>query len=160
MEGLTKILGAPTTVPFYQTSLHNFQLLWQLQTLSSDTLSKNKMSFGKRSRWRSRRIHLPQKTHQKYIYMWSNSHWKLTEYLQKDSCITNDIRKIHTELNRKGRKMIRSGPVALGRDSEKEGVTWVEIFSGKWMAQAIYWAPQSWSQILVWKVHLAGFCCD
>ena len=39
-------------------------------------------------------------------------------YWQKDFCTTKAVRKIHTELHRKGRKEIRLGPMPLGRDWE------------------------------------------
>ena len=63
----------------------------------------------------------PWQTHQKYIYMRNNSHWKLTGNWQKDSCTTEAIKKIHTDLSRKGRETIRSGLVPLGGDSEEKG---------------------------------------
>ena len=57
----------------------------------------------------------------KYIYMWNNSHWKLTGDWQKDSCTTKVVRKIHTKLSRKGREAISLGPVPLGVDSKEKG---------------------------------------
>ena len=41
--------------------------------------------------------HLPAQTHQKYMYMWNNSHWKQTGNWQKDSITTKAVRKIHME---------------------------------------------------------------
>lgn len=63
--------------------------------------------------------HLPPRIHQKYIYMWINSHCKLPRNWKKDSGTTMDVRKRHTELGRKGRQVIMSGPVSLGWDSEE-----------------------------------------
>ena len=60
-------------------------------------------------------------TYQKYIYMWNNSHWKLTGAWQKESWTTKAVRKSHMELGRKGREAICLGPVPLGGDSEEEG---------------------------------------
>ena len=37
--------------------------------------------------------HLPQQTHQKYIYIWKNSRWKLTGNWQKDSYTTKAEKK-------------------------------------------------------------------
>lgn len=54
---------------------------------------------------------LPLQTHQKYIYMGNNSHWKVTGNWQKDSCTTKAAIKIHMQLGREGRKVIREGPV-------------------------------------------------
>ena len=66
--------------------------------------------------------HLPPWTHQKYIYMWKNSHWKLTGDWQKRILYNQGCKKdIHTELGRKGREAIRSGLLLLGGDSEDEG---------------------------------------
>ena len=65
--------------------------------------------------------HLSPWTHQKYIYLWSNCHWQLTGHWQKDSCTTKTVRKIHKELSRKGREVIRLGPVPLRGDSEEKG---------------------------------------
>ena len=45
----------------------------------------------------------------------------LTGNWQKDPCTTKAVRKIHTCLGRKGRKVIGSGPVPLGEDSEETG---------------------------------------
>ena len=53
--------------------------------------------------------------------MWNNSHWKLTGNWQKDSCTTKALRKIHTQLSRRGRKVIWLGSVPLGGDSEERG---------------------------------------
>ena len=53
--------------------------------------------------------------------MGRNSHQKLTGDRQKDSYITKAVRNIHTELGRKGREAIRSGPVSLGGDTKEEG---------------------------------------
>ena len=38
--------------------------------------------------------HLPPQTHQKYIYMWNNSHGKLTGNWKKKSYTTKAARKI------------------------------------------------------------------
>ena len=65
---------------------------------------------------------LPHERMKKYIYMWNNSHWKLTGDWQKDSSTAQAVRNIHMWSDRKGRKVIRSEPVPLGRNSEnKEG---------------------------------------
>ena len=53
--------------------------------------------------------------------MWNSSHWKLPGNWRKGSCTMKAIGKIHTELGRKGRETIRSGPVPLGGNSEEEG---------------------------------------
>ena len=53
--------------------------------------------------------------------MRNNSHRKLTGNWQKDSCTTEAITKIYTDLNRKGREALRSGLVPLGEDSEAKG---------------------------------------
>ena len=45
----------------------------------------------------------------------------MTGNWQKDPCTTKAVRKIHTCLGRKGRKVIGSGPVPLGEDSEETG---------------------------------------
>ena len=45
----------------------------------------------------------------------------LTGNWQKESCTTKAVRKIHTCLGRKERKVIGSGPVPLGEDSEETG---------------------------------------
>ena len=34
--------------------------------------------------------------------------------------MTKAVRKIHTELHRKGREVVRSGPLPLGESTEKE----------------------------------------
>ena len=58
--------------------------------------------------------------HTKYIYVWDNSHWKLIGNWQKHSCISQAIRMIHTSSGRKGREVIGSGHMPLGRDSEEK----------------------------------------
>ena len=58
--------------------------------------------------------------HQKYIYMWSNPHWKLPGTWQKETCKTKAVRKIHTELCRKGKELNRMRPVRMGALREKE----------------------------------------
>lgn len=63
----------------------------------------------------------PQETHQKHIYTWNNSHWKQLWDWQKASCTTKIVRKLHTELGRKGREAVRSGPVAQAGVSEEKG---------------------------------------
>ena len=88
--------------------------------------------------------HLPPWTHQKYIYMWNNSHWKLTGNWQKDSCTTKAIRKIHMELGRKGRKAIRSGPMPLGGDSEEKGEHTNRRPPWGVSSENHNWKPQSW----------------
>ena len=55
------------------------------------------------------------------IYMWNNSHWKLTENWQKDSCTAMVVRKTHMQSGKKRRRVIRSGPVRLGGNSEEKG---------------------------------------
>ena len=40
---------------------------------------------------------------------------------KKDSCTNKAVRKSYTESGRKGREVIRSGPVPLGEDSEGRG---------------------------------------
>ena len=44
-----------------------------------------------------------------------------TENYQKDSCTIMALRKICTELSRKGTEAIRLGPEFLKRDSEEKG---------------------------------------
>ena len=50
---------------------------------------------GPRLRWWNRRTMSspPPRTHRKYIYTWSNSHWKQTEDWQKDSYTTKAVKK-------------------------------------------------------------------
>lgn len=50
------------------------------------------------------RTHLLTQTHQKYIFMYSNSYWKPTEDWQKDSYKAKAIMKMHTESCRKEEK--------------------------------------------------------
>lgn len=45
----------------------------------------------------------------------------LTGNWQESSTTIKAIRRIYVELNRKGREVIRSRPVALGGDSEEKG---------------------------------------
>ena len=56
---------------------------------------------------------------------------KLTGDWQKDSCTNKAVRKLQAELGRKEREAIRSGPVALGEDSEERKITKVEILPGE-----------------------------
>ena len=51
----------------------------------------------------------------------SRSHWKLTGDWQKNTCTTKAVRKIYTELGKKGSEAIRSGSVSLAGDKEEEG---------------------------------------
>lgn len=53
--------------------------------------------------------------------MWNNSHCKLTENWQKDSCTAMVVRKTHMQSCKKRRKVIRSGTVHLGGNSEEKG---------------------------------------
>ena len=47
---------------------------------------------------------------------------------------TKVVRKIHTELGRKGREAIRSGPASLGRDKKEVGdYTGSEMLPGEWV---------------------------
>lgn len=60
-----------------------------------------KCKLGKRGKWWSGRTqNSPPHTH-KYIkiwvYMWSNSHWKITQDWQIDFCTIKAVRKIHKE---------------------------------------------------------------
>ena len=52
--------------------------------------------------------------------MWSNPHWKLTGNWQKESCKIETVRKIHTELCKKGKELNRLRPVGVGGLREKE----------------------------------------
>ena len=74
-----------------------FKVLFSVDTFSlPECLLKAFRGRGQDDRVRERGAHLPPWTHQKYIYIWNNSHWKLTENWQKDSCTTKAVRKIHT----------------------------------------------------------------
>ena len=53
--------------------------------------------------------------------MWNNSHWNLAGNLPKDFCTTKTVRKIHMESGRKGKEVIKSGPVLLGGNSKEKG---------------------------------------
>ena len=66
------------------------------------------------------RTHFLSWTHLKHIYMWNNSHWKLTEGWQKDTHSTEGVWRIHEELDRKGKEAIRLGPVPQGEDKEEK----------------------------------------
>ena len=46
------------------------------------------------ARAKGHKASLPPPAHQNYIYMWNNSHWKLTGSWQKDFCVTKTVRKI------------------------------------------------------------------
>ena len=64
-----------------------------------------------------------------HIFMWKNSHWKLTGDNQRDSCTSKATRKVKAESSQKQRQAIRSGPMPLGGDSEekdnyKEDLPW------------------------------------
>ena len=86
-----------------------------------------------------------------------HSHWKQTEDGQKDSCTTRAIRKIHTELGRKGREVIRSGHAPLGGDTEEEGdYTVLEILPRKQVARATYWMSQAWVPTQGRQIPVAG----
>jgi len=70
--------------------------------------------------WDSGADFLPQ-THQKLIYVWNNSHQKLTGNWQRGPCTTKSERKTRGELDWKEREGIRSGPVPLGGHSGERG---------------------------------------
>ena len=66
----------------------------------------------------------PMNTTKIHLYVGGFSLKTNWNYWQKDFCATKAVRKIHTELCRKGRKEIKLGLMSLGRDSEvKEGYT-------------------------------------
>ena len=79
---------------------------WTTESQATQFLNEQRKE---RPGWWSRRMqaHFLPWTHQKYIYMWNNSHWKQTRELQKDSCTTKAVRKIH--VNQGGREKKRSG---------------------------------------------------
>lgn len=67
-------------------------------------------------RVREYRVHLPQQTHQKYIFMWNNSHWKQTgNWL--DSFTIKVVSKIHVIIQ-EGKKSDGAGTVFLGKNTE------------------------------------------
>lgn len=101
-----------------------------------------------RGRWWSRkcRIHLSARTQQKYIYIWRNSHWKLTGDWQKYSSKTKAVRKSHME----GREVIRSG-------QQMGGITQVETLHEERVVRATYWMPLPWCPTPGRQVNLAGW---
>lgn len=66
------------------------------------------------------------------IYMLRNSQWKTLSLEEKDSSITKVVKKDPYKLGRKGRDMIRLGPVPLGGDIEdKADYIGLEILPGE-----------------------------
>ena len=66
--------------------------------------------------------HLPPQTHQKYIYMWNNSHIKLTRNWQKNFYMTQDYRQEIFPRNQVGqKKSIGSGLPSLEGSERKRG---------------------------------------
>ena len=59
--------------------------------------------------------------------MWSNSHWKLTRDWQKDCSTTEAVRSIHMEHGRKGKEVIRWGPMYQGTTPWNGKVTGMEL---------------------------------
>ena len=82
-------------------------------------------------------------TYQKYIYMWKNSHWKLNEDWQKDSCTIKASRKIWNCVGRKGKWSGWDLCPTKGTQRKRETM-WAEIHLREWEALATYWAPQPW----------------
>lgn len=105
-----------------------------------------------RGRWWSRkcRIHLSARTQQKYIYIWRNSHWKLTGDWQKYSSTTKAVRKSHMELGRKWRSGIRLGSEEKGDYTDGDPSWGVNDLSH-------YWVPQPWNPTVRKWVPLTGW---
>lgn len=71
--------------------------------------------------------------HQKYIYIWSNPHWKLPGNWQKETCKTKAVRQIHTELCGKGKELNRLRPVGVGALRKKERLhEWRFAMGSEW----------------------------
>ena len=101
--------------------------------------------------------HISPRTHQKYNYMWNNSHWKLTGDWQKDCCTTKPVGKLHTESGRKGRERVRLGPALLGEVSEEKGDYTGGDLPWEWVVQATYWAPWPWGPTPGRQARLPGW---
>ena len=85
-----------------------------------------------------------------------HSHWKLIGNWQKDPCTTKAMRRIHKWLGRKERKVIQSGPVLLGGDSEEKGGYMDGHPPGEWGVTVPGWVPESWGPMWGRWAPLAG----
>lgn len=97
-----------------------------LKIFSSKKAKREKGDQG--GRVGGHRIQLHPPTHQKYIIHVKQLSLKITENWRKDSCTLKAVRKIHMELCRKVREVIRS----LGGERKRE-ITWMDtLLESQW----------------------------
>ena len=124
--------------------VHLKSKVWtELNSVISFKEKPNKIKGIRSRRWNRRTWSSPPPwTHQKYIYIWRDSCWKLTADWQKNFYTSRTVRNIHTECDMKRRETWYQDLCPWEGLWNRRRITQVEILPGEWSVWTIHWTLQ------------------